>query len=101
MRRHVIESATARHHGSYPSLQRCFKKMSRRWVSIGIDGRPSGKIDSHELGGSPTFAALMASIRTGLRVKAIIPAHHPERQPPHHPNALVDATFYDSSFRSE
>ena len=36
----LIESATSRHNGSNPSRYRYFKNMSRKYVSIGIDGRP-------------------------------------------------------------
>src|ERR1700730_17350406 len=36
----LIESATSRHNGSNPSQSRYFKNISRRYVSIGIDGRP-------------------------------------------------------------
>ena len=37
----LIESATSRHSGSNPIRYRYFKNMRRRYVSIGIDGRPS------------------------------------------------------------
>jgi hypothetical protein len=39
-RRHVNESATSRKSVSYPSPYRCFRYVSRRYVSVGIVGRP-------------------------------------------------------------
>lgn len=38
---HVIESVTSRHNVSNPSRYRYFKNINRRYVSIGIDGRPN------------------------------------------------------------
>ena len=39
-RRQVIESLTSRHSDSYPSRYRNFRNINRRYVSIGVDGRP-------------------------------------------------------------
>jgi hypothetical protein len=36
----VIESDTSWHSDSYPSRYRNFKNINRRYVSIGVDGRP-------------------------------------------------------------
>lgn len=40
-RRQVIESVTSRHKLSYPSRYRNFRNIIRRYVSIGVDGRPT------------------------------------------------------------
>jgi hypothetical protein len=40
-RRQVIESATSRHNNSYPRPCRDFRNINRRYVSIGVDGRPN------------------------------------------------------------
>ncbi len=36
----MIESDTSRHNDSNPSPYRNFKNINRRYVSIGVDGRP-------------------------------------------------------------
>ena len=39
-RRHVKESATSRHSDSYPRWYRNLRNINRRYVSIGVEGRP-------------------------------------------------------------
>ena len=39
-RRQVNESLTSRHNDSYPNRYRNFRNINRRYVSIGVDGRP-------------------------------------------------------------
>src|SRR6478735_2102554 len=39
-RRQVMESLTSRHNDSYPNRYRNLRNINRRYVSIGVDGRP-------------------------------------------------------------
>ena len=62
-RRHVIESVTSRHNDSYPSRYRNFRNINRRYVSIGVDGRPIRGSKNGSNGPKNTGSSSSASTR--------------------------------------
>ena len=62
-RRQVIESLTSRHNDSYPSRYRNFRNINRRYVSIGVDGRPIRRSKNGTNGAKNTGSSNNASTR--------------------------------------